>query len=295
MVMVDDATGLTHAKFFEAETTGAVMSLLRGWVDQYGLPRALYPDRHSIHRRNDPQAHEQEQRTGHRPPTRFGEALAELGVELIWAHSPQAKGRVERMNKTLQDRLVKLLALEKITTIAAANAYLEAKFLPAHNARFAVVADDDQDAHRPAPSAAELDAALCPVRERRQVARDATVSWRGRCLQLRGPGGPGGPDATVRRRRQVQVRQRLDGLVELLDVSTLRLLEHRELAQRPSSQKLPKPPLPQRVAALPGPSKPAANHPWRSDSTLGGSAAVRCAHLRCTPQRGSPKGTVLLG
>jgi len=116
----DDATSWTEARFFEAETTEAAMTVFRGWAMKFGLPVALYPDRHSIHRRNDKQSDEIEHRTGKRPPTRFGEAMAELGVNLIWAGSPQAKGRVERANGTHQDRLVKPLALEGITDIAAA-------------------------------------------------------------------------------------------------------------------------------------------------------------------------------
>ena len=138
MVMIDDATGLTLARFFEAETTEASMTIVRQWSLEHGLPRALYPDRHSIYRRNDKEADEIAHRTNERPLTRFGEAMRDLDVELICVHSPQAKGRVERMNATLQDRLVKLLKLEGITTIEAANAYLQQTFLPAHNVKFAV-------------------------------------------------------------------------------------------------------------------------------------------------------------
>ncbi len=174
MVMVDDATGRTWAQFHEAETVPAAMQTFRGWVERHGLPQTLYPDRHSIHRRNDRQADEQVHRTGKRPLTRFGQAMAELDVTITCAHSPQAKGRVERMNGTLQDRLVKLLALEGITTLAAGNAYLEQTYLPRHNARFTVAPQDAQDAHRPAPPAEALSAALC-LKERRTVGRDHCV------------------------------------------------------------------------------------------------------------------------
>lgn len=274
MVMVDDATGLTDARFFEAETTVASMSMVKQWTLAHGLLRALYPDRHSIYRRNDKAADEEEHRTGQRPLTRFGEAMAELDVGLICAHSPQAKGRVERMNKTLQDRLVKLLALEGITSIEAANAYLESSFLPAHNARFAVVPRADEDAHRRAVRAEELDAVLCPVRERRAVSGDATVSWRGRCWQLLGR------DAVVRRRREVEVREQLDGTVVMLDVSDGRVLESRMLSERPRSTQADQAPLVQRVAGMTGPVKPAVDHPWRGRFVVGDSAAARCARLR---------------
>lgn len=221
MVLVDDATGWTWARFFEAETTLAAMLSFRAWVQRHGLPGALYPDRHSIHRRNDKQADEIEHRTGVRPRTRFGEALSELGVELIWAHSPQAKGRVERMNGTLQDRLVKLLKLEDITTIEEANGYLEHTFLPDHNRRFAVASSESEDAHRPAPPEAALEAALC-FKEQRSVGNDGCVSRRGRCFQLQGS------DNAPRRLKRVEVREHLDGRIELLGGG--RALRYEELS-----------------------------------------------------------------
>jgi transposase len=292
MVMIDDATGHTAARFFEAETTHAAMTIFRQWVIDHGLPRALYPDRHSIYRRNDAQADQIADRTGKRPLTRFGEAMAELAVELICAGSPQAKGRVERMNGTLQDRLVKLLALEGITTIDAANAYLRQTFGPMHNARFAVEPTDDQDAHRPAPPEGfpqVLDAALCPVRERRVVDKAGCVSWQGRCFELIGP------DAMPRRRRQAMVRQRLDGRVELLDATDGRVLQSRERSERPTLPTQAKPSLAERVATHAPPSKPPATHVWRKPLAAAGSATARCARLRYAGRRDPHKGTLLLG
>jgi hypothetical protein len=260
MVMIDDATGRTEARFFEAETTESAMLIFRVWAMKFGLPGALYPDRHSIHRRNDKQADQIEHRTGKRPPTRFGAAMAELGVELIWAGSPQAKGRVERANATHQDRLVKLLALEGISDIDSANAYLEQTYLPRHNAKFAVEPAEAADVHRPVEFD-ELDAALCPTCEERAVDQTATVYWQGRRFELIGA------DATPRRRKRVRVRQRLDGTVQLVDIRDGRVLASRERHGRPKHSPTPPTPPPtlaQRVAARQGPPKPAANHPWRS-------------------------------
>lgn len=257
MVMIDDATGLTLARFFEAETTAAAMTILRQWAVAHGLPGTLYPDRHSIYRRNDKEADEIEHRTGVRPATRFGQAMVELGVKLTCARSPQAKGRVERMNATLQDRLVKLLALEGITTIAGANAYLDATYLAAHNARFMVVPAEAKDAHGPCPEVAVLDGVLCPVCEPRVVDKTGCVSWRGRCFELLGR------DGSPRRRRRVRVRERLDGTVDLVDMGDGRVLSSRELAIRPVPAEVVKPSLAERVAEHKGPSKPAANHVWR--------------------------------
>ena len=301
MVMIDDATGRVLARFFEAETTVASMSIFREWALKHGLPGALYPDRHSIYRRNDKEADELEHRTGKRPLTRFGEAMLDLEVQLICAHSPQAKGRVERANQTFQDRLVKLLALEWITDMDQANAYLDETYLPSHNAKFAVQAEQAEDRHR-SVRAEVLDAALCPVRDRRVVDKTpggGCVSWRGRRLELMGK------DAGSRRRREVVVRERLDGRVELTTLDGSRVLSSREVVEPPKApsseasqapEASAKPTLVERVAGQSGPKKPAKNHPWRSPLVGVGSVAARCAHLHCAdPHEPPTQGTLLLG
>jgi hypothetical protein len=260
MVMIDDATGMTLARFFEAETTLAAMTVLRCWIERFGLPGELYPDRHSIHRRNDKQADEIEHRTGKRPRTRFGQALADLGVKLTCAHSPQAKGRVERMNGTLQDRLVKLLALEKITTIQAANEYLEHTFLPDHNARFKVEPAGEADAHRPAPPCEELEATLC-LKEHRVIGNDGCVSLRGRWFQLLGT------DNAPRRLKRVEVREHLDGRIELW--ARGRLLRHEELRDRPAPVKHDQPTLGGQVALPAESGVPTAGDGWRRAAIAG--------------------------
>ena len=117
MVMVDDATSQVWAQFFEQETTRASYDVLEGWLRRSGLPQSLYVDRDSIYR-CEGLSSVAEQLAGKEPQTQFGRAMAQLGVELILANSPQAKGRVERMNGTLQDRLVKGLRLENINDLA---------------------------------------------------------------------------------------------------------------------------------------------------------------------------------
>jgi hypothetical protein len=102
MVMIDDATGRIHARFFEAETLAAAFTMVRDYAGKYGLPQAIYVDRAGIYR-SDREPTEEEILAGKEPQTQFGRALEELGVRLILARSPQAKGRVERMNQTLQD------------------------------------------------------------------------------------------------------------------------------------------------------------------------------------------------
>jgi len=287
MVMIDDATGRTEARFFAAETTEASMTMLRQWACRFGLPRALYPDRHSIYRRNDKEADEIEHRTGKRPLTRFGEAMVELGVDLICAHSPQAKGRVERVNRTFQDRLVKLLALAGIRDMASANAYLQQTYLPRHNAKFAVTPATSGDAHRPV-EAVDLDAALCPMRDRRVVDKTGCVSWRGRRFELLGR------DATPRRRREVMVRQQLDGTVQLTTLDHQRVLASRPCVTRSAAPPSKQPPLAKRVAGHRGPHKPGKSHPWRSPFVGGDSVTTRCARLHCVATHEPQKGTVLL-
>jgi len=267
MVMIDDATGLTLARFFESETTEAAMTIFREWALAYGLPVELYPDQDSIYRVNGAKADAIERRTGRRPLTQMGRALKELGVKLTCAKSPQAKGRVERMNGTLQDRLVKALRVAPgggISEIDAANAYLEQAFLPRLNAKFTVAAADQADVHRPT-GAAELDGALC-VKEERKVGRDQCVRWSGQVMQL--VPGRGLPSLSG---KTVAVHQGLGGAVTVHWRD--QAVPWRE-APTTAAQAPAKPPLPERVAGHGPPNKPAANHPWRGAPRRAGAGSA---------------------
>lgn len=249
MVMVDDATNRVWAQFFEAETTRASYDMLEGWARRYGLPQSLYVDRDSIYR-CEGIGSLAEQLAGQRPQTQFARVMSQLGIVLILAHSPQAKGRVERMNATLQDRLVKALRLEKINTIAEANEYLAKRFLPALNRRFGVVPASPADVHGPVPR--HLDEVLS-WEEERVVQRDWTVACGKRIYQL---------DRCHERlslvRRKIVVRTLRTGQVQL--VHRQDKLRWKELPQRPV-----------RVAAKTvrpagrRKTKPGAAHPWRRD------------------------------
>jgi len=179
MVMEDDATGRVWAQFFEEETTEASYTVFEGWVKKHGLPGRVYVDRDSIYR-CDGEATIAEQLAGKEPRTQFGRAMEQLGVELILARSPQAKGRVERMNGVLQDRLVKEMRLEGIRDLASGNQFLR-KYLVGFNRRFERVAASEHDAHRPAPR--NLKEVLSWEQER-VVQADWTVAWGGRWYQL---------------------------------------------------------------------------------------------------------------
>jgi hypothetical protein len=181
--MIDDATGRILARFYPAGTTETHLDLLGRWLRRYGRPLALYTDRHSIFEPQD---------KGRALPdaeTQFGRALRELGIELIRAHSPQAKGRIERSFGTAQDRWVKELRLAGARTCDAANAVLE-RLLPEHNRRFGKPARQPTDAHRPLGRDHDL-AAILSIQEERVVANDYTIRFRNRFYQLLKPVYPG--------------------------------------------------------------------------------------------------------
>src|SRR4051794_1115580 len=199
--MIDDATSRVLARFYPAGTVEAHMDLLGRWLRRYGRPVALYTDRHSIFEPQD---------KGKALPdaeTQFGRALRELGIELIRARSPQAKGRVERSFGTAQDRWVKELRLAGVTTREGANALLE-RLLPGHNRRFAQPARRSGDAHRPLGPGHDLGAILS-LQEERVVANDYTVRFRNRVYQLLPPVWPG------QRGGKVVIESRLDGTMAI--------------------------------------------------------------------------------
>jgi len=180
MDLVDDATNATWAHLGEEETIWAAAEALRAWIERYGVPWALYVDWKNLYQRG---ATAGERLRGEEPITQFGRMCARLGIELIGASSPQAKGRVERMHGTHQDRLVKKLRRKEIATQAEANAYLEREYLPEHNRRFARAAARAEDYHRRAPSAGELDK-IFRLESLRSISDDWVVRYDNRFFQL---------------------------------------------------------------------------------------------------------------
>ncbi len=180
MDLADDATNTTLARLGEEETIWAAAGALRAWVERYGVPLALYVDWKNLYKRC---ATSQERLRGEEPITQFGRMCAKLGIELIAANSPQAKGRVERIHGTHQDRLVKKLRRKKIATHAEANAYLESEYLVEHNRRFARAPAQPQDYHRRAPSATELEK-IFRLESERTISSDWVVRYDNRYFQL---------------------------------------------------------------------------------------------------------------
>jgi transposase len=206
MNMVDDATGTTRSRLGQAETIWAAVGALRGWIENYGVPRALYTDWKNVYKVAPTK---QQQERGEVPVTQFGRMCERLGIHILAASSPQAKGRVERNNGVHQDRLVKKLRRRGIRTYQGANHYLEAEYLAEHNRRFARPAARSENHHRAAPSSQELDE-IFRVESERHVSNDWVVRYQGRTLQLLPPSSRYGP-----RDSQAWVYESEDGRIEI--------------------------------------------------------------------------------
>ncbi len=255
ITLIDDATSYLMARFYTAGTVETHMDLLGRWLRRHGRPLALYTDRHSIFEPQD---------KGRALPdaeTQFGRALRELDVRLICAHSPQAKGRVERSFGTAQDRWVKELRLAGACDCEQANAVLD-RLLPAHNRKFAKNARRQNDAHRELGPSHDLEAILS-VQHQRVVSNDYTVRFANRFYQLLPPAWPG------LRGGRVVIECRLDGSLAIRFES--RYLGYQEIASRQAE-----PLVPDEAEATPqpakdndeaekagGPRKPGPDHPWR--------------------------------
>lgn len=180
MNLVDDATGTTLARLGEQETIWAAARILRQWIEQYGVPLALYTDWKNVYVR-EPTA--KELLHGIVPVTQFGRMCQRLGIEIIAAGSPQAKGRVERNHGTHQDRLVKKLRRKKIQSCGAANEYLEREYLEEHNRRFSQAAASAVDYHRKRPGSRELEDVF-RLETERVLGNDWVVRYQNRLLQV---------------------------------------------------------------------------------------------------------------
>ena len=205
IALIDDASSRFWGRLVEHDSTEENLRTLEQWLRRYGRPEALYTDRGSVFAVNRLPSGD-EQLAGEPAQSQFGRALRELGIEWIAAHSPQAKGRIERLFGTLQDRLVKELRLAGVSTIEQANRFLQEVFVPFWEQRFTVVPRQSQDAHR-SLGRYRLEQILS-VREARSVANDYTVRWAGQRWAI--------PRAEVRpglRGARVQVERRLDGSV----------------------------------------------------------------------------------
>jgi transposase len=252
LTLVDDATGRSLGRFGAQETIWAAVGILRAWIGYYGIPRALYTDWKNVYVRRPNQ---EERATGAEPFTQFGRMCAALGIKIIPASSPQAKGRIERNHGTHQDRLVKKLRRNAIADIDAANAFLEAAYWPDHNRRFAQAARAADDFHVGVPRGVRLDAVF-RLQEKRTVSNDWVVRYDNRVLQLERQSDQ--PPA----RGTVLVYEAVDGTIEIrYRDRVMRWTEH--LASTPPGTS----PAPARVhPPAPGARRNRPNvspdHPW---------------------------------
>jgi len=281
---VDDATSRTlYGEFVTVEDTVTLLRTTQTYLQREGRPIAFYVDKDSIYRVNR-QATIEEQLQDSAPLTQFTRAMRELGIEVICAHSPQAKGRVERSFDTHQDRLVKELRLAGISTVAEANHFLHAQYLPRHNARFAVEPANPTDAHRPLRPTHDLDAILS-LQTTRTIERDFTMRCQNRFFQLVAE-----QPVRVRPGDTILIEQRLDGTTHLR-------AKGRYLAFTLIAKPAPRPP---RVAAQAprarcsqGPYRPARTHPWKDPSYFAMLRRQAAAHARQGDTRMPPSVAIV--
>lgn len=264
---IDDATGMVPwACFREQEDAQGYFEVLRETVRRKGVPLAIYSDRHGIFfKTKDKDLTLAEQLDGRRQPTQFARLLEELGVQLILARSPQAKGRVERLWGTFQDRLTSELRLAGVNTADEAQRVL-AHFLPRHNRRFSVPASDVTPAWLPAPDRRRHEQLFC-FKYRKVVANDHTVRFQGQRIDI----PPGGPRPSYAK-AEVELHQHFDGSIAVFFQGTClakkqltRQEVYRVLEEHSDTPALDQPPAPRIRVPTPkvGYQPPPRSHPWR--------------------------------
>jgi transposase len=268
MDMADDATNTTWAQLGEQETIWAVADALRAWIERYGVPLALYVDWKNLYQRP---ATAGERLRGEEPITQFGRMCAKLGIELIGASSPQAKGRVERMHGTHQDRLVKKLRRRQISSHEQANVYLGREYLPEHNLRFARAAARPENYHRRAPRAAELDR-IFRLESERTVSDDWVVRYGNRFFQLQRQSAHYAPARSV-----VLVCEGRHGSIGIEYRGRALPWQEIPAPRKPSAPQARPPSEPRRVPTAIARRKwrPAADHPWREAARRGAARRAR--------------------
>jgi transposase len=247
MAYIDDATGEVYARFYDHEGTYPGMDSFERYLQIYGLPQSLYLDRHTTYKSPNSLSLEEELAGKEHSQSQFQRAMEELGVKMIYASSPQAKGRIERLFKTLQDRLVKEMRLEQIDTMEKANWFLE-RYLPYYNQHFRRTAANPTDLHRSPPSQRERQKILCS-KDSRTLRQDGTLRYQNHWYQVESSLRP----------KTVEIQEWLDGSLHL--VYQGKELPYQEIS--PSlrvKQSLEVPLL--RVHIRP---KVPRDHPWRID------------------------------
>ena len=249
MGYVDDASSRVFGRFYDYEGIYPAMDSLRRYIERYGLPQSLYLDKHSTYRTSR-QPDTEELLRDEQAQTQFERALNEVGIKAIHANSPQAKGRIERTFGTFQDRLVKEMRLEGVSTCEEANRFLDV-YLPKHNRRFMKEPLRPQDLHRPVPKSLNLDDIFC-LQGIRTVNNGYIIKWTSRTFVLTRP-------SLTLRRQKVVVREWFDGRLSIR-------FKGKELEYKEVEMVRPKPTV--RVFAITRRRKPPKyipppTHPWK--------------------------------
>ena len=243
MGYIDDARGNAFGMFHDHEGTMPAMDSFKRYIRKYGLPLKVYLDGHSTYKSTAKPTIE-EQLEGVEPLSEFERALKELEVEVSHAHTPQAKGRIERLFRTFQDRVIKEMRLKGVRTIEEGNRFLS-EYLPIYNKRFSVRPREEEDLHRPLPRGLDLNAILC-IKTERTLRNDFTVAHNRKLYQIE--------EAT--KASKVIVQDRMDGSMRITHQG--KALKFREITERPIKEN--KQPVIRRKRRS---YIPPVDHPWR--------------------------------
>lgn len=249
LAAIDDATGIiSHAVIEDNEGIHAVFRFWRAYVEELGRPLAVYLDKFSTYKVNHKNAVDNKEFM-----TQFERAMKELDIQVIRANSPEAKGRVERLFGTLQDRMVKEMRLADIKKRDEANLFICKKYRPDHNKRFNIPAKDANDAHRPLSDDLRVKlSSIFSIQSKRKVNNDYTIQFKNQWFQLEAK-----QKTAVYKRDEVIVEERLDESIHIRLKNTY--LEHRKLPERPKPSRVP-------IVALTRQKpdwRPPKDHPWR--------------------------------
>lgn len=256
MAYIDDATGKVYGRFYRYEGTIPAMDSFKRYVRKNGLPLSVYLDKHSTYK-SWAKLTLAEELEGRKKLSQFGRALEELGVELIFANSPQAKGRIERLFETLQDRLIKEMRLKRIRTVEEANRFLEG-YLPVFNKKFNVIAREKGNMHRKQPKGIRIERVLC-IKEDRVVRNDSTVSYEGKHYQI----------MNQVKSKKISIEQRLDNSLWLYDGN--QCLKYKEIPYRMKRHWHKKETGAEKAGKQWIPPK---NHPWRYKNQVAAATAL---------------------
>jgi hypothetical protein len=240
----DDATNTTFGKFYDYEGTIPAMDSFHGYIKEYGIPQSVYLDRHTTYKSPRKLTLEEELAGVPRVLSQFERALTELGVKVIHAHSPQAKGRIERLFGILQDRLIKEMRLRGIKTKQEANDFLQ-EYLPLYNKQFSIPAENDTDVHVVIQEHFDVHKVLC-IKTERTVKNDHTIVLNSRLYQIE--------DKVTT--KKVTVQERMDGSLHIMQNDLN--LQYREITERPIKVRNS-----QDRRVYNRPAIPLKNHPWR--------------------------------